>query len=140
MHACFRGRRGFSLIEVLIATVILSVGIVTVLCAFHTSLSALGSVRDGLWAGMLIGEKMAELEGAAQDRDEGALCSGSGTFAGVYEGFSWRTEVSEVDSPGRARDDNSYALMRVDVWVWRDANKRYGASTCLWLDKREVER
>ena len=136
MHDSLRGHRGFTLIEVLVATAILSVGIVTVLCAFQTSLSALGSVREGLWAGMLIGEKAADLEGAAQEGDESALRSARGRFGGVYEDFEWETSVVDLSLPDSAGDDRSCALKRVNVWVWRDDERRYGRTIYVWLNRR----
>ena len=122
----------------LIAVTILSVGIVTVLCAFHTSLSALGSVREGLWAGMLIREKMAALEGAARDGDDSAMRSSKGQFGGVYADFRWETAVSDMALPEGSEDDRSCALKRVDVWVWRENDKRYSSTGYLWIDTREA--
>ena len=53
MHACFRGRRGFSLIEVLIATVILSVGIVT---SMFTSIIGTRAIVNAVYGQRQIGK------------------------------------------------------------------------------------
>lgn len=80
-------RAGFTLIEVLVALVILSTGLVVVLRAYNTSLTALGRSRDVLLASRLIREQMAEAQ--AQVRKTGEW---NGSAAGLsddpaYQGF-----------------------------------------------------
>jgi prepilin-type N-terminal cleavage/methylation domain-containing protein len=56
------GHGGFTLIEILVTLVILSVGIVLVLEGFQTSIFALGASRDAMRADALLAQLMAQTE------------------------------------------------------------------------------
>ena len=140
MHAPFSRRRGFTLVEVLIATVVLSIGIVTVLCAFQRSLFALGVVRDDLWAGLLIKERIAALGGAAQEGDDNAFVPSQGRFSGPYKDFEWATVVSDVELPIDPADvPEPFVLRQVTVRVWRDDPEKNYESTVYLRQKRAMK-
>ncbi|MCK5849376.1 MAG: prepilin-type N-terminal cleavage/methylation domain-containing protein [Kiritimatiellae bacterium] len=124
---------GFTLIEVLVAIVILSVCVVGILHAFDSSLSALGVSRNCLWSGMLINEKISEFEGYAREHDEAGMVSGRGAFTGSYSDFRWKSDVSDV-SVETDIDNPPYDLKMLTVTVWRDGTKdEYSAVTYLRL-------
>lgn len=85
--------RGFTLIEVMVTVVILTLGIMGILRAYAVSLHALGISADYIDAICLSKEKMAEIE---MDKMEYAgLREGiyRGKFNGRYKGFGWETEI-----------------------------------------------
>lgn len=118
-------RTGFTLIEVLVALVILATGIVVVLRAFQTSAVALGEARDRMWATLLIGEKLSDIEAFVYDNPGLLPESSEGRFTGLYRDFLWRCEVGDpprdVSSSVTAGDDGP-AYLRISVR--RDGNRR----------------
>jgi len=60
-----RGHLGFTLIEVLITVIILSVGIVLVLQAINASANGLDIARDATTAMIVIKDKVSEVEAAS---------------------------------------------------------------------------
>ena len=105
-----RCRRGFTLIEVLVTVVILSIGIVLVLRAFETSLVALGQARDALRAGHLIRGKMAEAEADALEGGRPAYGAG-GRLEAPFSEYRW-----ELRSGGPSGTGTGVAAVVVDVW------------------------
>jgi len=118
---------GFTLVEILVTLVILSVGIIVVLRAFDTSLFALAESRDCMCAAMLIREKMAELE--TRLREDGALSGErSGTFDGHYGDYQWETRQQDDTPPESGSATNR--LSRITTAVWRSGSSRkYSAAT-----------
>lgn len=126
----------FTLIEVLISLVILSTGVVLVLRAFGTSLSALHESRDAMLANMFIRDTISSVRlkalengtvGSAADKQE---ISGPDDLGGEL-----RIKAVQV-SP-----DGSNTLNRVLVTVWRDRDgAHYSASTFVVASKRESAR
>ena len=103
----------FTLIEVLIALVILSTGIVVVLQAFQTSATALGDARDTLRATRLIADKLSEL-----DANGAAAAAGTGVCADPLSSFRWR--VSTGPAGGGLPEGQ---LNQVTVEVWRESSR-----------------
>jgi prepilin-type N-terminal cleavage/methylation domain-containing protein len=83
-------RRGFTLIEALVAAVILVVGIAGALAAISAGLRAQGVAAYYQTATWLLQEKLADLESAS------TLSAGedNGSF-GEPAGYRWRTEVAQ---------------------------------------------
>jgi type II secretion system protein I len=93
-----RAKRGFTLIEVLVALVILSTGIVLVLRAFETALVASGRGRDSLVATALLRDKLIQVETALR-LDRNFEPGGTETFAeGEKKGFTLRCSVNAAGS------------------------------------------
>ncbi len=82
--------KGFTLVEVLVATVILTVGIVGVLGAYITSLNALQAGQESMEAVCVLKEKMAGVEQQVLE-DKGISL---GTSSGEFDGFEWNIEVT----------------------------------------------
>ena len=116
---------GFTLIEVLVASVILFSGLVAVLGAYSSAVTALDQASDVLAATQLIEEKACEVElEAGPDRQQ--LFSSSGAGEAPYDRYTWDVtvrglstfqgaELLDVDiSAGRARA----ATRRLLVTQW----------------------
>jgi len=136
-----RGPRGFTLIEVLVAIVILSTGIIVVLRAFETSVVALAEARDRMWATMLVGQKLAEAQAYVHEHPGALPPSGSGQFGGSYEAFRWQTTVG--DAPGSISSANTACenstLGYISVAVWREGTKRIFAGETFLRVRPEEE-
>ncbi len=116
-------RSGFTLVEVLVAVVILSTGIVSVLHAYNASLVALGVARDRLWSTALIKEKLTELEVAVADGDDPTGLSSKGWFEEPREAFRFDVSVEDCELPVGASEKVG-GLHEIRVTVWRDGEER----------------
>ncbi len=76
--------RGFSLIEVLVAIVVLSTGIVAVLYSFDTAVSALAASRDVMRSNLLLQQKLDEISW------RGLPHADVGEFSGTDSEFYWK--------------------------------------------------
>ena len=125
-------RGGFTLIEVLVALVILATGVVAVLRVFETSAVALAESRNRAWSALLIGQKLSEVEAFIDANPDTLPPAAGGRFAGSYDRFLWRIEVDEpppgFDAPAAECDDGRLAA--VTGTIWRDGGgATYSAAT-----------
>ena len=86
--------RGVTLVEVLLAVVILSVGLVGVLRAYAASIGALEISREMVTTVGLLKEKMADVEQAMIEQGGVSAGSSSGQFEGEFEGYNWAWEAT----------------------------------------------
>ena len=85
--------KGFTLVEVLLAVSILSIGIVGVLRGYATSINALGIAQESANAVCLLKEKMLEIEQIALEQKGIETGRSSGEFKDDgQEGYSWTLE------------------------------------------------
>lgn len=108
-------RRGFTLLEVLVATVILGIAITGLLAGLSTSLRTAGRVTEADRAAVLARRKMDEI---LLDRrfPRGATVEGPWDAAAGLTG-GWRARMSQFEAPQEARE-GWYVLDRVELEVW----------------------
>ncbi len=89
-----------TLVEVLLAVVILSIGIAGVLRAYSTSIGALEISRDTVNAIELLKEKMADVE--QEMIEQGGISAGSsgGQFTGEFKDYHWAWEATTSAQDG----------------------------------------
>ncbi len=108
-------RRGFTLLEVLVATVILAIAITGLLSALSTSMRSAGRVTDADRAAVLARRKMDELLVQPQlprmTTIEGAWEESTGIQGG------WRAQVTPFEQPPQS-GVGSAVLDRVQLEVW----------------------
>ncbi len=120
---------GFTLIEVLVAIVILAVGITAVLQAFHTALVALADSRDVVRADIIIREKMAEVKSFTLEGNEAGMHSLEGRFYGFHDEFEGQLSIKPVPGEIVARGSKG-TLYEVSVTVARKkSSKSHSAIT-----------
>jgi len=85
--------KGFLLLEVLVAVVVLSLGIVFVLNGFSSCLNAAGTSRDFIIASNLIEAKIFEFETNPPDE----IKNSSGDFGREFKEYSWGLKAKELD-------------------------------------------
>ena len=115
---------GFTLIETLVAIVILSTGIVLVLRAFQTSAVALGEARDQAVAMTLIGRRFEAAEAYTLDHPGMAPRDDSGAFDPPYDRFLWQQETESAERAVGAMAFSDEQLTCVRVAVWREGRRR----------------
>ncbi|MGQ9660806.1 MAG: type IV pilus modification PilV family protein [Kiritimatiellia bacterium] len=108
----------FTLIEVLVAVVILSTGIVLVLRAFDASVVALSEARDTMRAAALLRERIVLTTLDVRSAADYVPPTRSGRFEDPYRDFHWNEEANTVAGSGPTV---SYELVET---VWRDGSDR----------------
>ena len=122
---------GFTLIEVLIAVVVLSVGIVLILQALHGALSAWDGGVERMRSAMLVQEKLEEWRLAARLTGE-IPASERGGFEPPFADYRWQVESETVALPGAAAQ--SGVLHELLCTVWREGRERtFAAATRVYL-------
>lgn len=109
-------RAGITLVETLLAVVLLSLGAVAVLKAMTTVVAAAENARDDLRCNALLRERWADWNLAAS--------TGAGIGPGTEEGL-----FSGVDAPYRWRLDKQWvpsreSVLAIDMTVWRVGSTR----------------
>ena len=123
--------KGVTLVEVLLAVVILSIGIAGVLRAYVTSIGALEISRDTVNTIELLKEKMADVE---QDMIElGGISAGSanGQFAGEFEDYAWTSEAKTSVQEG---------LCELALSVFRDEDGARRFSVVTYAQDKDYEK
>lgn len=90
-----RRRKGFTLIEILIALAILSIAGITLVEANIGSMHLWNRYRETVIARQLLEQKMAEAEVEAISGNK----SDSGEFENDYAGYKWSIESNTPESP-----------------------------------------
>jgi general secretion pathway protein I len=98
-----RGTRGFTLIEVLVATVILAIGLLAALTAFSMAARASGASRNDTVVPLLAEEKFAEVQ--TTPRDQLVAGDSSGNFGDEYPDYSWDMRIAQPDELHRVSVD-----------------------------------
>ena len=95
-------RYGFTLLEVMVAMVIISIALLAVLGSQSQSISLASEARFSTTSALLAQSKMAEIE--AMNPDD--LISDSGEFGEDYPGYRWEMTVEDVnlDEPENVSD------------------------------------
>jgi prepilin-type N-terminal cleavage/methylation domain-containing protein len=125
---------GFTIIEVLIAVVVLATGIVVILQGLHTALNALDAAVDKTRAAALLDRKLGEVRVAALSSSEPTGDGSSGSFETPYRDYRWQLNSHTVPlQGGAAGGDDAGVLHEVDIVVWRHGReRRYSVSTLVY--------
>ena len=123
-----RSEAGFTLLEVLLAVMILGVSLTTILLQFQTALHAGSISQERTNAVIYAKEKLESLK----IEDELSESSQSGTFENGYE---WETEVSLYEYEEEDQEEDiSYEDLRHETYKLRAAVKWNSG-----INKRQVE-
>lgn len=126
-----KGIGGFTLIEVLIAVVVLSIGIVLVLQGLHGALAAWDGGVERMRSAMLVQEKLEQWRLAARV-EGGVLSRERGRFEPPFADYRWQIESETVALSGAA--PQSGVLHEVLCTVWREGRERtFAAATRVYL-------
>ena len=119
---------GFTLIEVLVATLIVFVAVAAVLRVFVTALTILDEAAAGTQSSWLLQEKLAEAVAQVHDgRTLPASSSGVASMAG--RDFRWQMTVAPASLPSGVLAPGSDSI---ELRVWRASSPRtYSLWTCV---------
>ena len=91
------GNRGFTLIEIMITIVVLTIGTVGVLSAYMTLINAFELSRSSTDVYYLLKEKISDVEKDVAEKKEYLPGIYEGKFEDRGEDFSWKLEVQDKD-------------------------------------------
>ena len=114
IHDTLTPRNGFTLIEIMVAIVVLSIGLVGIGRAYMASIGALGIGRENTEAFCLLKQKMGEIEERAIKEEGLSTETSRGIFEGDYNNYEWTTDI-------KSASDN---LVEVDLSVHREGSRR----------------
>lgn len=127
-------RTGFTLIEVLVAVVILSLGIVAVLRGMSSASIALRASGETLRTEALSDDLLTTLA-AGLSGGSNALPLAAGRFADPYEAYGWEWEHHPLPVPGALSMSGaaSQVLCEVAVSVWRNDEPERRRTRTRWV-------
>ena len=100
-------RRAFTLIEVLLAATILSVGMIGIIRAYVTLLNGIEVSGFAVEASYLLKEKIADVEKNAIENFGVTPGTKSGSFTDDHSRFRWEVEVKDVGlKTAKAKDES----------------------------------
>jgi type II secretion system protein I len=91
-------RWSFTFIEVMLAVIILTVGIVAIIRTYIVSLSAFQTAGDYITAISLAEDKMIQIKKNEIENDGLAQSKSKGKFAAPLSDFNWETEIEASDT------------------------------------------
>jgi general secretion pathway protein I len=105
------GRKGFTLLEVMVAVALIAIALTALLGSQSQSVSFANSAKFETMAALLAQSKMSEI--LLQKPED--LTNDSGDFGDDYPGYVWESEISDVSIPGE--EALSDYLKQIDLTV-----------------------
>jgi len=125
-----RHRQGLTLLELVIATAILAIGLVGIVEVYSRGIRAAGESEGMMIASLIARQKLAEFDEMPELEPD----SEDGDVSEPYETYSWQTEVDEV--PDR---EYLYRIRIVITWNERDQPRELEFETILFKPPEEEE-
>jgi len=130
-------QQGFTLLEVLVAVMILAISVTAILSQFSVGMEAGGRARDITEAVLHAKEKLEELKAFVETDQAGQ----SGAFD---DGYTWQTQVSLEELPQKEAGENenllSFELLKLTVivrWGTAGQERRMELSTFKAVKKKD---
>lgn len=121
--------RGFTLVEMIVATLLLAIGVVGALAAFTSSTNASAVAEKIQTASLLAQRHLTETELQADSLSTGEQ---SGDFGEDYPGFRWRQRVESTDI------QNLYRVTVAVQWGPEEAPRERAITTYLRNDREQI--
>jgi len=128
----FFSSNAFTLIEVLLVVIILSVSLTVIISSLVTCLRGISYIRDYTQAVWLLDDKLTEIMTSTDLIDE------QGEFEPPFQRFRYGLEIRDP-STDQARLLNSLQEVAVEV-VWRAGRNEKKIQTVVWIGNPEAQR
>jgi prepilin-type N-terminal cleavage/methylation domain-containing protein len=138
--AARRNRSGFTLIEVLVAVVLLATGIAVILEGLQGACLALERARDGVRMAHLAASLLGETEAALLDRVSAGGLPIVGAFPEPYDRIAWRRRIAGADLAGPSPGGGAAGVLQeIDVRAMAPAGRgTFGVTTYVWVPPVET--
>ncbi|MFH1996087.1 MAG: prepilin-type N-terminal cleavage/methylation domain-containing protein [Candidatus Omnitrophota bacterium] len=121
-------RKGFTLVEVMVAVAILSFGIVAVYQTFFVLIDAYERYSGFLDSDEWLQERIWEVEDALIRKSRAKLGRGTGTFTGEFGQYDWESTVRVIDiasglfeaefAATRSGKSGKFRISRISYVAW----------------------
>lgn len=129
--------KAFTLIEVMLAVAILSIGLVLVVRSYVTSLRAIKASQNFLIANLLLEEKIWEKqEEGMRRRGEATFEEEEGKFDPPFEGYSYNIKFEPQDFPPQYQGALYKTLFTVS---WQERGRGQSSSSVTFLRSKKEE-
>lgn len=125
-----RARAGLSLVEVLMAMVILGTGLVMIIASASRAIAVVRKVRSLETTRELFGR--VELEKPIWVEEDIKDAAGQGTFSGEYSAYRWKREVQEVGE----EEDGLWRVTTTIAWSERGKENSETVTTYVHWPKK----
>ncbi len=126
----FKTESGFTFLEVMIAFSIVAIVLVSIFQLQSQNIALGTRARFNIIAPMLADMKMSEIISTPKD----ISTSDSGDFGDNYPGFTWKSEISDVESD--ALDETANRLKKIDIDIQsEDQSETYHLRTYFFFDE-----
>ncbi len=136
-----RSRGGFTLIEVLIAVVILATGMVFILQGMQTAVKGLDVASGRARGAILLRSRMSAVRAAAQSGAALSDLEPAGAFEKPYDAYRWRMKVEKeplVTTKDIEAESDAGSLYKVEIGVKRKGRQRsYVVTTFVFVPPAE---
>lgn len=127
---------GFTLIELMIAVLILGVGLAVVIQSYLSSLRGINSSQNYIDAMRLSQEKLSELEVVSYENSGLVPQADFGSTNLGGRSFNWMTQIEETAEPEYLSNDTITARV---VFGWQEKNITKSAGLAVYLPKKKDE-
>lgn len=128
------GKKGFTLVELMVSVVILGFGLSIVIQSYLSALAGLDTSRNMVESMFFAQKKIEEVTADAYKNNGSLPESDSGSVKLGQKLFNWKTEISGIEEPEYLSKDFVAAEVSVD---WKERNVEKNTALAIFLPKRK---
>ena len=136
MAAARSRSRAFTLVEVLISTLILGFGLVVILQSYLAAANAVQAGQDLLTASRFARDKAVELEIRSCEKGGLAPAAEEGVFTSGGREFRWNAAVSVIDTPQYLSNDTVASLITL---AWKERSIARSATLVSYFPRQKIK-
>ena len=128
------GKKGFTLVELMVSVVILGFGLSIVIQSYMSALAGLDTSKNMVESMFFAQKKIEELISDSYKNNGSLPESDSGVIKLDKKFFNWKTEISGIEEPEYLSGNFMAAEVSVD---WKERNVDKNMAVAIYLPKRK---